>query len=169
MTKKYEKDMRIVRGYGKEDAEIFLIGEAPGAEEERKGKPFVGRAGRVLDMELMRNGISREEVYVSNVVKIRPPGNRKPTKEEIRYWLPDLLDEIAHVRPRILVLLGKTAAESILQREVKIDEEYGKVEEIEVKGRRYMALICYHPASTFHSNNAKMRFKECIAKIKSMI
>ncbi|MEM2900122.1 MAG: uracil-DNA glycosylase [Thermoplasmata archaeon] len=161
-------EKRIVRGYGKEDADVFLIGEAPGAEEEKKGKPFVGRAGRVLDVELERNGISRDEVYVSNVVKERPPGNRRPTCEEIRVWLPDLLKEIEQVKPRILVLLGKTAAESILQREVKIDKEYGKVEEIEIGGRRYKAIISYHPASIFHSNNAKIRFRECIAKIREV-
>ncbi len=164
-----EEGKTIVRGKGNPHAEVFFIGEAPGVQEEKKGEPFVGNAGRVLNKELERNGLSRGDVYVSNVVKVRPPGNKKPTKAEINKWLPDVLSEIEHVRPRILVLLGKTAAEAILGRPVKLEEEYGKIVEIDLKGRRYDAMVCYHPASTFHSEIAKAHFKECIAKLAAFL
>ncbi len=107
----------IVFGDGDPDARLMFIGEAPGAEEDRTGKPFVGRAGELLNKMIIAMGLSRESVYIANVLKVRPPGNATPTPQEAEASKPFLFEQIAIIRPEVIVTLGLPAARTILNRE----------------------------------------------------
>lgn len=122
-----------VCGEGDPHAALMLVGEAPGQEEARQGRPFVGRAGRLLDQALAAAGIPRAAVWITNVVKVRPVArgdrgarNRAPTVAEVRFWLPYLEEEIALVRPRAILCLGATAARALLGREVTLNRNRGR-------------------------------------------
>jgi uracil-DNA glycosylase len=112
--KLYPGASRLVFGEGNPDADLMFIGEAPGAEEDLQGLPFVGEAGQLLNKMLRNLGLEREEVYITNVVKSRPPGNRDPETDEIEACLPFLLKQIKAVRPRVIVTLGKVATQALL-------------------------------------------------------
>ncbi|MBI2851598.1 MAG: uracil-DNA glycosylase [Chloroflexi bacterium] len=101
----------VVPGEGPASARIMLIGQNPGEEEARLGRPFVGRSGKYLDRVLAENGIDRKELYITSVVKETTPGNRPPTRQEVEYWLPYLMDEISRVKPGVVVLMGRVAWE----------------------------------------------------------
>src|SRR5215210_1017505 len=104
-----EEALNLVPGEGPEDAEVMVVGEAPGRFEDEQGRPFVGRAGRLLDELLAESGLGRSEVFITNVVKARPPGNRDPTKAEVEHWMPVLEQQLALVAPRLVVPLGRHA------------------------------------------------------------
>lgn len=134
----------VVFGEGNLRARIMFIGEGPGADEDTQGRPFVGRAGKLLDKMLNDVGLKREEVYIANVVKCRPPGNRVPTQEEAEACLPYLRNQVAIVRPRIIVCLGATAMTYCIDRTLKsIGPVRGKW--FDRKGCKMMAT--YHPAA----------------------
>jgi uracil-DNA glycosylase len=99
----------VVAGEGPRDAQIMLIGQNPGREEAKQGRPFVGRSGKYLDMVLSKSNLDRNQLYITSVVKETTPGNRKPTREEIERWMPYLLEEVRRVKPRIIVLMGTVA------------------------------------------------------------
>lgn len=103
------REHRFVEGEGPLDADIMLVGQNPGAEEDRTGRPFVGRAGQYLDKVLAQSGIHRDRIYLTSIVKCRTPGNRKPSKEEIFVSIPYLVGQIAHIAPKLVVLMGKVA------------------------------------------------------------
>ncbi len=134
----------VAFGEGNLRAKIMFIGEGPGAEEDAQGRPFVGRAGRLLDKMLADTGLKREEVYIANIVKCRPPGNRVPTPEEAETCLPYLRNQVAIVRPKIIVCLGATAMTYCIDRTYKsIGPVRGKW--FDRKGCKMMAT--YHPAA----------------------
>ncbi|AFD00821.1 uracil-DNA glycosylase, family 4 [Methanocella conradii HZ254] len=138
---------KVVVGSGPLDARIVLIGEAPGRNEDEKGEPFVGAAGRNLDALLEKSGIQRRDVYITNVVKCRPPGNRPPRACEIEACHPYLQRQLEAISPKIIVLMGRTAAEAMLERKVNLGKEHGTV--IEKGGIKYM--ITYHPAAMIYN------------------
>jgi DNA polymerase len=105
---------QIVFGVGNPKAELMFVGEGPGADEDEKGEPFVGRAGQLLNNMIKAMGIEREQVYIANIVKCRPPGNRTPEREECETCSPFLMRQIAVVKPRVIVALGATAAKTLL-------------------------------------------------------
>src|SRR5260370_38955705 len=105
---------QIVFGVGNPKAELMFVGEGPGADEDEKGEPFVGRAGQLLNNMIKAMGIEREEVYIANIVKCRPPGNRQPEREECATCSPFLMRQIAVVKPKVIVALGATAAKTLL-------------------------------------------------------
>lgn len=117
---------QVVFGEGKIDTDIMFIGEAPGAEEDLQGKPFVGKAGRLLTRILESAGIDRDDVYITNVVKCRPPGNRNPTPLEIATCWPFLEAQIAIIKPRIIVTLGSVPTQAILKTKESITKVRGK-------------------------------------------
>ncbi|MDF7807514.1 uracil-DNA glycosylase [Pontiellaceae bacterium B12219] len=115
-----------VPGEGKSDApDILFVGEGPGAEEDMQGRPFVGKAGQLLDKMIEAMGYAREDVYIANVVKCRPPNNRKPVKDEMKMCLPYLRQQIALIRPKLIVGLGGTAIEGLLGKPVSITRMRG--------------------------------------------
>jgi DNA polymerase len=143
---------QTVFGAGNPAADWMLIGEAPGAEEDARGEPFVGQAGRLLDNMLAAIGLSRgaedsaQAVYIANVLKCRPPGNRNPEPAEVGCCEPYLKRQVALVRPRILLVMGRFAAQSLLGTDASIASLRGRVHGIEVDGRRIPAIVTYHPA-----------------------
>ena len=124
----------------------MIIGEGPGANEDIEGKPFVGRAGKLLDKMLTSINLDRTKVYISNVVNYRPPENRKPTDEEIERYLPFLINHIEIINPKIILLLGSTALNSLIGNEVVISKARGKWVEKQIASIKPWIIASFHPA-----------------------
>lgn len=155
----------VVIGSGPMDAKILLIGEAPGKNEDKQGKPFVGAAGRVLNGVLEGAGISRDTVYITNAVKCRPPENRVPKKEEIAACSPYLKKQLEVIAPRFVVLLGKTAAETFLGRKVSMAEEHGKP----FPHEGMTVMITYHPAAIIYNRKLKEAIEADFSGIRDQL
>ncbi|MDX1607470.1 MAG: uracil-DNA glycosylase [Candidatus Competibacterales bacterium] len=140
-------------GVGDRRAEWMIIGEAPGAEEDRLGEPFVGRAGRLLDLMLKAVGLGREQVYIANILKSRPPDNRDPRPEEIQACWPYLARQIELVQPRILLAMGRIAAQRLLETQTPVGKLRGRVHELQ--GRPL--IVTYHPAYLLRSPAQKAK------------
>jgi uracil-DNA glycosylase len=145
-----ETATNMVPGEGGASAEVMFVGEAPGATEDREGRPFCGRAGRLLDEALAAAGLERERVYITNVVKARPPGNRDPSAGEVAHWLPWLEAELALVQPALVVPLGRHALTHFVPR-AKISELHGRP--THARGRALYPL--YHPAAALRSTQLR--------------
>lgn len=138
---------RVVVGDGPTDAKCLLIGEAPGAEEDRQGLPFVGRAGALLEQMLGAVGLDRErDVYVTNTLKCRPPDNRNPEVDELACCRPFLERQIELLQPRLVVLLGRFAAQSVLRTDAPISALRGSVHQASVGDLALRCIVTYHPA-----------------------
>jgi DNA polymerase len=137
--------VQAVPGDGPPDSAIMFIGEAPGYYEDRQGRPFVGAAGQLLDELLARIGLRREEVFVTNIVKHRPPGNRDPSADEIEACAPFLREQIALVDPRVVVTLGRFALERFMPG-ARISQVHGQARRVD--GRLFMPIL--HPAAALH-------------------
>jgi uracil-DNA glycosylase len=155
----------VVVGSGPLDAKIILIGEAPGRNEDKKGEPFVGAAGRNLNGLLEEAGIDRKNVYITNIVKCRPPENRPPFDYEVEACHTYLKKQIEVIKPRAIVLLGRTAAETMLGRKIEMSKEHGTV--VENDGIRY--LITYHPAAMIYKRTLKDTLVEDYKKISALL
>ena len=159
-----ENRTNIVLGVGNKNADIMLIGEGPGADEDREGIPFVGKAGKLMNQALIGLGIKREELYIANIVKCRPPGNRNPEQDEAMACIDFLRTQVKLVKPQIIVLLGSVALKNVLGDEYGITASRGKW--VERKGIFY--LPTWHPAALLRDESKKIDFwedlKECIRK-----
>ena len=144
----------IVFGQGNSNAEIMFIGEGPGADEDMQGEPFVGRAGKLMNMAFGVVGIKREEVYIANIVKCRPPANRNPEDDEAFACLDYLRNQVILVKPKIIVLLGSVALKNILGKEYGITASRGKW--VEKKAIKY--LPTWHPAALLRDETKKVDF-----------
>ena len=131
---------------GNPKSKIMLIGEAPGANEDAEGLPFVGRAGALLDKMLAAINLDRKKVYISNIINYRPPDNRRPTDEEIKRYLPFITKHIEIINPKILVLLGSTAMNALIGNEVVISKMRGKWIEKKFGNCKTSVIITFHPA-----------------------
>ena len=131
---------------GNPKSKIMLVGEAPGANEDQEGLPFVGRAGMLLDKMLAAINLDRKKVYISNIVNYRPPENRKPTEEEIRRYLPFITKHIEIINPKILVLLGSTAMNALIGNNVVISKMRGNWIEKKFGSCKTSVIITFHPA-----------------------
>ena len=140
-----EQATHLVPGEGDAGAAVMVVGEAPGAGEDKQGRPFVGQAGKLLDRLLEEAGLPRAEVYVTNVVKARPPGNRDPKAPEVAHWMPVLERELALVAPRLVVPLGRHALAHFAPG-AKVSDVHGQV--LHAQGRALFPL--YHPAAAMH-------------------
>ncbi len=136
----------LVFGDGNINAKIMIIGEGPGANEDIEGKPFVGRAGKLLDKMLASIKLDRTKVYISNVVNYRPPENRRPTEEEIERYLPYLKSHIEIIDPKILLLLGSTALNTLIGNDVVISKARGKWIQKEIGTAKPWIIASFHPA-----------------------
>ena len=131
---------------GNPKAKIMLVGEAPGANEDKEGLPFVGRAGMLLDKMLAAINLDRKKVYISNIINYRPPGNRKPTDKEIERYLPFITKHIEIINPKILVLLGSTAMNALIENNTVISQMRGKWIEKKFGNCKTSVIITFHPA-----------------------
>ena len=138
----YKSRKQAVLGEGNIETKLMFIGEAPGEEEDKQGRPFVGRAGKLLTKLIEKAGHKREEFYIANICKCRPPGNRTPTLEEMESCFPYLQEQIKIINPKVLCLLGAVAGQAFLNRKVKITKERGTV----VKWNDKLLFLTYHPA-----------------------
>lgn len=143
-----------VFGVGNRNAQWMVIGEAPGADEDRQGEPFVGRAGQLLNSMLKAIGLQREQVFIANILKSRPPGNRDPKPEEVRACLPYLFRQIALVNPQLILCVGRIAAQTLLETDTPIGKLRGQLHRI--AGNRPM-IVTYHPAYLLRSPGEKRK------------
>lgn len=144
----------IVFGSGNKNADVMLIGEGPGADEDKQGLPFVGKAGQLMNKAFEGLNIDREKVYIANIVKCRPPSNRVPTDDEAEACLDYLRNQVILINPKIIVLMGSTALKYILGKEYGITSARGKW--VEKKGILYMPT--WHPAALLRDENKKIDF-----------
>lgn len=141
----------IVFGVGNENADLMIVGEAPGRDEDIKGEPFVGRAGQLLTKIIEAIGLSREEIYIANIIKCRPPENRNPEPQEIEQCEPFLIKQIQSIQPKVICCVGKFAAHTLLKTETPISKLRGQFAEYEG-----IALMpTYHPAYLLRNPSAK--------------
>ena len=151
----------IVLGTGNRQAKIMFIGEGPGADEDIQGEPFVGKAGKLMDQAFKGIGINREDVYIANIVKCRPPSNRNPEDDEADSCLDYLRNQVMLVKPKIIVLLGSVALKNILGKEYGITASRGKW--VERKGIWYMPT--WHPAALLRDDSKKIEFWQDLKEV----
>jgi DNA polymerase len=142
---------QVVFGVGREDADLMFVGEGPGEQEDLRGEPFVGRAGQLLTQLIEGIGLTRADVYIANVVKCRPPGNRDPQPDEIDACAPWLDRQLELIRPRVIVTLGNFATKLLLQTKDGITKLRGREFEFERAGHRAVLMPTYHPAAVLRS------------------
>lgn len=155
----------IVFGEGNKNAKIMFIGEGPGADEDLLGRPFVGKAGKLMNSAFEGIEIKREEVYIANIVKCRPPNNRNPEDDEAEVCINYLRNQVMLIKPKIIVLLGNIALKNILGKENKITESRGKW--IEKKDILYMPT--WHPAALLRDENKKIEFWNDLKLVKEKL
>lgn len=146
---------QTVFGVGNRQAEWMIIGEAPGADEDAQGEPFVGRAGQLLNSMLKAIGLPREQVFIANVLKCRPPGNRDPKPDEVERCMPYLARQIELVNPRVILCVGRIAAQNLLNTETPIGKLRGQVHRLGVRQRP--VVVTYHPAYLLRSPGEKRK------------
>lgn len=146
-----ERRKNLVFGVGPGDADLMVIGEAPGADEDEQGEPFVGRAGKLLDKILEAIDFAREEVYIANILKSRPPNNRNPRSEEVDAHLPVLYKQIALIQPRIMLCVGKVAANTLLDRSSSLGSMREQIQDF----HGVPVVVTYHPAALLRNPNWK--------------
>ncbi|MFB6202569.1 MAG: uracil-DNA glycosylase family protein [Halorhabdus sp.] len=159
---------RIVNGVGPSDADLLFVGEAPGEQEDRDGKPFVGRSGDVLDDGLRDAGLARADVRITNCVRCRPPDNRDPSGDELTNCRSYLNREIDGVDPAVIVTLGKIPSEHLLGRDVAVTNEAGSIEEISIGGATRRVLVSVHPAATLYDRSQRDTFTATIQRAADM-
>jgi DNA polymerase len=142
---------QVVFGVGRPDADLLFVGEGPGEQEDLKGEPFVGRAGQLLTQLIEGIGMTREDVYIANVVKCRPPGNRDPQPEEIEACAPWLDRQLSLIRPRVIVTLGNFATKLLLDTKEGITKLRGKEFEFSRAGNDAVLLPTFHPSAVLRS------------------
>lgn len=153
-----ESRSQIANGVGPTDADLLFVGEAPGANEDEQGEPFVGRSGDVLDEGLRDVGLARQDIRITNCVRCRPPENRDPKTDELDNCRGYLEREIEAVDPDLVVTLGKVPAEHLLDRSVAVTSEAGDIDELVVDGTAWKVLLCVHPAATLYDPSQRESF-----------
>lgn len=145
---------QLVFGEGSPDAEIVMIGEAPGKQEDIQGRPFVGASGRFLNEMLTTAGLRRDDVYITNIVKYRPPNNRDPTLEEKREFWPYLLKQIEIIRPRAVITLGRHSGMYFIP-DLRISRDHGQPKEVKLNNSSMTVVPLYHPAAALYNGNMR--------------
>ncbi len=145
---------QLVMGSGSPEADIVLVGEAPGKKEDELGLPFVGASGRFLDEMLLAAGMQRKDVYITNIVKYRPPNNRDPSLEEKREFWPYLMRQIEVINPKIVITLGRHSGACFIS-DLHISNDHGKARKVKFHTQEYLVIPLYHPAAALY--NGSMR------------
>jgi uracil-DNA glycosylase len=165
----HETRAKTVFGAGDADAELMFVGEAPGAEEDRQGLPFVGRAGQLLNQLLEEIGLSREQVFIANVLKSRPPGNRDPQPLEIEACKPYLFEQVRLIEPRVVCTLGNFATKLLSGSPVGITRVRGTPQVHELGGRTVFLLPLLHPAAALRTPAMKEQLREDLATVPELL
>jgi DNA polymerase len=156
---------QIVFGEGNPNARIMFVGEAPGYHEDQQGKPFVGAAGKLLTELLQSIGVSREDVYIANVLKCRPPDNRNPAPEEIEACLPHLRQQIELVNPKVVCTLGNFATQVLLEKKVGITKVRGQHFQV----GNFFVVPALHPAAALHQGGMTQALREDFQNLKKFL
>ena len=160
---------QVVPGVGSCKSAIVFIGEAPGKDEDLKGEPFVGRAGRLLTDVLKDAGVDRSEVFICNLVKCRPPGNRRPRKDEITACSSYLESELGTVKPTVVCALGQTVANHLLGNKMKMEELVKRERRVNLAGKEVRFFVAYHPAAILYQRkNLGIFMKSIRASLKAV-
>lgn len=146
--------MNLVMGDGNVDADIVFIGEAPGKKEDELGVPFMGAAGKFLNTMLESAGMERSDVYITNIVKYRPPNNRDPLPEEKQAFLPYLLQQLEIIQPKVVIALGRHSMEYFLPG-LKISDIHGQLQQYEFNGQKIAIMPLYHPAAALYNGGLR--------------
>jgi len=160
---------RVVFGTGDPNADLMFVGEAPGFHEDKQGVPFVGAAGKLLEQLLAGIGLSREEVYIANVLKCRPPGNRDPLPEEIQACESHLWRQIELIEPRVVATLGNFATKLLSGRPTGITRVHGQEQEVTLGGRRVLLYPIYHPAAALYTPRMLEVLKSDFARLPELM
>jgi uracil-DNA glycosylase family 4 len=156
---------QIVFGVGNPNAELMFVGEAPGADEDMKGEPFVGRAGQLLTKIIEAMGLKRDDVYIANVIKCRPPGNRNPEPDEVETCEPFLFRQIDVIKPKVVVALGKFAAQGLLRTPDPISRLRGRI--FDYRGAKLIPT--FHPAYLLRNPSSKREVWEDMKLVKTLL
>jgi DNA polymerase len=156
---------QVVFGVGNPRASIMFVGEAPGFNEDQKGEPFVGAAGKLLNDLLASAGLSRDQIYIANVIKCRPPNNRDPEPDEVETCKPFLMQQIQMIRPKLVCTLGNWATQTLLERKVGIT----KVKAQAFYMKDFVIFPLLHPAAALHQGNLLDTLKEDFRKLKEFL
>jgi uracil-DNA glycosylase len=160
---------RVVFGSGNADADLMFVGEAPGAEEDRQGLPFVGRAGAFLSELLEGIGLRREDVFIANVLKCRPPGNRDPQPEEIDSCRPYLEQQVELIQPRVIGTLGNFSTKLLTGNPTGITKVSGTAQQHFMGGRHVFILPLFHPAAGLRTPHVGEQLREDFARIPALL
>lgn len=158
---------QLVFGEGSVKAHLALIGEAPGKQEDLQGRPFVGASGRFLDEMLAAAGLTRKEVYITNIVKYRPPNNRDPRPEEIAEFWPYLLEQIKIIQPELVLTLGRFSMNCFLP-DAKISQQHGQAVEYYESDVRFKLVPLYHPAAALYNGSMRQVLTDDFTKAASI-
>lgn len=156
---------QVVFGVGSPDADLMFVGEAPGADEDEQGIPFVGRAGQLLTKMILAIDMTREQVYIANVIKCRPPGNRNPEPDEVETCEPFLFQQIDAIRPKVIVALGKFAAQALLRTQDPISRLRGRVYDF----RGAKLIPTFHPAYLLRNPSSKREAWEDLKNARDLL
>ena len=156
---------QVVFGTGNPNASIMFVGEAPGFHEDKQGVPFVGAAGKVLTGLLESVGLSRDDIYIANVVKCRPPNNRNPQTDEIETCKPFLLQQIQIIKPKLVCSLGNFAMQTLLERKIGITKVRGQIFRLP----EFILFPLLHPAAALHQGNLMAPLREDFQKLKQIL
>tara|TARA_Y100000590_G_scaffold410845_1_gene504274 strand:+ start:577 stop:1281 length:705 start_codon:yes stop_codon:yes gene_type:complete len=160
---------QLVFSDGNLESKIMIVGEGPGQKEDEMGKPFVGDAGQLLNKMFEAIKISRDKIYITNVVNYRPPNNRKPEPQEINRYSNYLREHISIIDPKILILMGSTAMESLFGSKIKISKERGSWKEVIINNKTYLTMITFHPAYLLRQADQKKHSWADLKEIRKKI
>lgn len=164
-----ESRTQVVFGSGNADADLLFVGEAPGAEEDRQGLPFVGRSGELLTRLLGEVGISREDVFIANTLKCRPPDNRDPLPSEIQTCRPWLDEQVCLIEPKVVATLGNFATKLLRNDPTGITRIHGRPEQVVLGGREVTLFPLFHPAAALRSTSVADLMRSDIAALAALL
>jgi len=160
---------QVVFGVGDPEADLMFVGEAPGFHEDKQGFPFVGQAGKLLDQLLGGIGMSREDVYIANVIKCRPPGNRDPMPDEIEACESHLFKQVELIEPKLVATLGNFATKLLSGKQLGITRVHGQEQEVTLGGRSVLLYPIYHPAAALYTPAMLRVLQEDFARIPELL
>jgi uracil-DNA glycosylase family 4 len=164
-----ESRTQVVFGVGSPTADLMFVGEAPGFHEDQQGVPFVGQAGKLLDTLLAGIGLTREDVYIANVIKCRPPGNRDPMPDEIEACESYLFRQIELIEPEVVATLGNFATKLLSGKQTGITRVHGQDQEVTLGGRRVVLFPLYHPAAALYTPAMLKVLEEDFARLPELM
>ena len=159
---------QLVMGSGNPEADIVFIGEAPGKKEDEQGVPFVGAAGKFLDEMLTAANMNRDDVYITNIVKYRPPNNRDPLPEEKREFWPYLMKQLSIIQPKVVVTLGRHSGAAFIP-DLHISRDHGNPRWVQYKDLKFLIIPLYHPAAALYNGGLRQTLIDDFLKVPSRI